>query len=282
MNLSNIEFIVATRIDNKERASNVFLSYSFFKLNSINSKFVFVEDSNKPLLTNFIEIKSEDKYIFEQTEGNFRKCRSYNIGFKNTERPYVCFLDLDVIINPVQILTILDNMVDCDFGLPYNGTCCYLDYVAKNEFAKNQSIETLKNIVFNSKNENYLKEIFQIKNWGGIQKFDKFTILGNNSIGGCLVAKREAIDEIKGFNENFVGWGYEDSEIISRIRILGKQIVRTSKYEDVMYHLPHTQSSASTQTPNNINDYNNNHIEIQKIENKSKEELKTYIESWLW
>ena len=68
MNLSNIEFIVATRIDNKERASNVFLSYSFFKLNSINSKFVFVEDSNKSLLTNFIEIKSEDKYIFEQTK----------------------------------------------------------------------------------------------------------------------------------------------------------------------------------------------------------------------
>ena len=44
MNLSNIEFIVATRIDNKERALNAFLSYSFFKLNSVNSKFVFVED----------------------------------------------------------------------------------------------------------------------------------------------------------------------------------------------------------------------------------------------
>lgn len=283
--LSDIEFVVATRIDNQERALNAILTYSFFKNNTINSKFVFVEDAGESLLPNYVNIQSEDKYIFEQTDGNFRKCRSYNLGFKKSERNYVCFLDLDVIVNPYQILKVTNSIGNCDFGLPYNGICCYLDYNAKKEYLKNQSIDTLKNIVFKDRNEKYFKKIYNDglkKHFGGIQKFDKFTVLGNNSIGGCLIAKREAIDDIKGFNENFIGWGYEDSEIISRIRILGKQIFRTNKYEDIMYHFPHTETTATFQSPNNQTDYQNNHIEIQNIENKSKEELKEYLESWTW
>ena len=284
--LSDVEFIIATRIDNQERAINALLTYSFFKNNSVNSKFIFVEDSGESMLPGYVKVQKEDKYIFQQTGGNFRKCRSYNVGFKNTKRPYVCFLDLDVVVDPLQILKVINSMGDCDFGLPYNGICCYLDYKGKKEYIKNQSIDNLKNIVFKDSNEKLLRNIFvgglHKHRWGGIQKFDKFTVLSNNSIGGCLVAKREAVDEIKGFNENFLGWGYEDSEIISRIRILGKQIMRTNKYEDIMYHFPHTASSATTQSPNNMNDYNNNHIEIQSIENKSKEELKEHIESWKW
>ena len=284
--LSDIEFIVATRIDNQERAVNAVLTYSFFKNNSVNSKFTFVEDSEKSSLPDYVTLQPEDKYIFEQTDGNFRKCRSYNIGFKKSERPYVCFLDLDVVVDPKQIIKVISSMGDCDFGLPYNGICCYLDYNAKKEFIFNQSVDTLKKIVYNDTNVRYFKGIYldgiQKRRWGGIQKFDKFTVLSNNSIGGCLIAKREAVDEIKGFNENFIGWGYEDSEIISRIRILGKQILRANRYEDIMYHFPHTKSTATTQSPNNANDYNNNHIEIQSIENKSKEELKEHLESWTW
>ena len=283
--LSDIEFVVATRIDNQERALNAILTYSFFKNNSVNSKFIFVEDSEKSILPNYVNIQSEDKYIFEQTDGNFRKCRSYNIGFKNSERPYVCFLDLDVVVDPNQIIKVLDSIGEYNFGLPYNGICCYLNYNAKQEYLKNQSLDTLKNIVFKDRNEalfrNFYNESLR-KIYGGITKFDKFTVLTSNSIGGCLVAKREAINEIKGFNENFLGWGYEDSEIISRIRILGKQIYRTNRYEDVMYHFPHTEATATFRSPNNEIDYKNNHIEISSIESKNKEELKKHLESWTW
>ena len=40
--LKDIDIIVATRIDNHERAMNAFLMYRFFKDHTINSKFIFV------------------------------------------------------------------------------------------------------------------------------------------------------------------------------------------------------------------------------------------------
>ena len=40
--LKDIDIIVATRIDNHERAMNAFLTYRFFKEHTINSKFILI------------------------------------------------------------------------------------------------------------------------------------------------------------------------------------------------------------------------------------------------
>ena len=64
--LKDIDIIVATRIDNHERAMNAFLMYRFFKDHTINSKFIFVEDSTSPILQSCIPIEDTDKIYFEQ------------------------------------------------------------------------------------------------------------------------------------------------------------------------------------------------------------------------
>ena len=106
IDFSDIDFVVACRIDNHERGLNAFLVYNYFRGWSKNSHFIFVEDSITPALANYVPIDESDKIIYEKNEGAFRKCRSYNIGLKNATRPYTCFIDIDVILDPEQIFRV--------------------------------------------------------------------------------------------------------------------------------------------------------------------------------
>ncbi len=116
----DIDIIVATRIDNYERSMNAFLTYKFFKDHTINSKFIFVEDSIRPDLRDCLPLEQGDKIIYEKNnvknvngidgEGEFRKCRSYNKGIKQSERKYLLFLDLDCVVNPAQIIKTKQNI----------------------------------------------------------------------------------------------------------------------------------------------------------------------------
>lgn len=287
-NLSNIDFIVASRIDNNERSRNAFLCYRFFKEHSINSRFIFVEDSITPALAQYIPIEESDKIIFEKNEGAFRKSRSYNIGLKKSTRPFVCFLDLDCILDPSQLTTIEENLEKYQFGIPYNGICLYLNYNCKSYFEQNSKIAQLRLFSLDDKDVRHkLNELYHQKLRGdafshGRVRFPFFSVMGYNSVGGCLVGRRESFYDIGGFNENFEGWGYEDSEIISRIRILEKPIISCGKFEAVMYHFPHTNDTVTQQVTEHYDNYLENQKEVDKIEHMGKDELTKYIDSWQW
>ncbi len=62
-------------------------------------------------------------------------------------------------------------------------------------------------------------------------------------IHGCNTSFwREDIDQANGFNETFVGWGYEDIEFAARLANLG--IVRRNlRFAAIAYHLYHPENS---------------------------------------
>ena len=96
---------------------------------------------------------------------------------------------------------------DNSISICYNGTSVYFEYKVKNTI-----IADCKNLYdyldgFVDKNKIYTS-----------YKCEEYEIGNTKSVGGALLGKRETFLSIGGFNPNFVGWGYEDNEIIHRCK----------------------------------------------------------------
>jgi glycosyltransferase involved in cell wall biosynthesis len=99
-----------------------------------------------------------------------------------------------------------------------------------------------------------------------LMKFAKAVNHRSSKLRGCNMSfwKSDFI-KINGFNENLVGWGIDDSEMIERLHNLGIKGKRL-KYAGIAYHIFHPEQSKS-------------HIEINhEIERLTKEKKLTFIE----
>ncbi len=97
--------------------------------------------------------------------------------------------------------------------------------------------DALKQVRRTSKKEFYynIKKWF-VKNPMNSLRFIAF-ITGNVSI------ERSAVEKIKGFDNNFKGWGYEDTDLGYRLEKLGIEYVQDNKI--ICYHLLHAHNKAS-------------------------------------
>lgn len=96
--------------------------------------------------------------------------------------------------------------------------------------------------------------------------FIKPVALRSKKLRGCNMSfwKKDFM-AINGFNENLVGWGIDDSEMIQRLHNLGIQGKRL-KYSGIAYHIYHKEQSKS-------------HIDVnRKIEEETTQKKLTYIE----
>ncbi len=285
IDFKDIDIIVASRIDNHERAINALLSYTFFKQHTKNSRFIYVEDSITSVLSNHIPLWPGDRVIYSHNDSHFKKCASYNKGIKEATRKFVLCLDLDCIVKPEQVIKIKDTLnKESGFGVCYNGMPLYLNYEAKEIFINQQSIETLDTFCPDLKIISMALENFK-SGWGAFPdrtEYEYCKAMGCEAVGGCLLGLREDFKKIKGFNEKFVGWGYDDSEIVSRIRILGYDIHRCNNRLDFLYHFPHTDSTTTDKGHVPDGPILDNQKECAKIEKMNKQELREHIKGWEW
>jgi len=282
----DISIIIHCRIDNQERGKNSKLVYNFYKSNTINSEFIFVEDDSSSELLNYINLRKNDHYINTGNNDTWHKTVSYNIGAKKSERKYLYFLDLDVIVHPKYICKSLSLKSDLVIG--YNGHALYLNYDAKRIFENDPSYERLLSFVptewlFEGKLLNH--NILAIQNHKTMQtrnplnRYQYCMAPNNKAVGGCVIADRETFFKYKGFNPNFKGWGYEDNELPTRVHKLGYSVSRINSPNALLFHLPHDPIEGDI-TKNSHKDNNSNHAEMDKVDQYSKNELKEYIKKW--
>lgn len=98
-----------------------------------------------------------------------------------------------------------------------------------------------------------------------LMRFSKSVDKRSSKLRGCNMSFwRNDILKINGFNENLVGWGIDDSEMIERMHnlgVLGKRL----KFAGIAFHIYHPEQNKS-------------HIEINhEIERQSREKKMTYI-----
>lgn len=99
-----------------------------------------------------------------------------------------------------------------------------------------------------------------------LMRFSKTINKRSSKLRGCNMSFwREDFIKINGFNENLVGWGIDDSEMIQRLHNIGIKGKRL-KFAGIAYHIYHKEQNKS-------------HIEINhEIERQTKENKLIFIE----
>jgi glycosyltransferase involved in cell wall biosynthesis len=186
------------------------------------------------------EIISKDrmKHICVQYEGPFNKCKLMNLGFKHSSGNYVVFGDADCLIQPDKLLESFEFLKDYGYVCPKSKVI---------DLTENESVLNTE-------------DIFTIQRDGR-----DFTPIS----GGISIFTRESFETIKGWPEEFLGWGKEDYAMDIKISSLLKIKVITNN----LYHIYHTKE--------NPNPYllNKNFENYSKYFHWNLDELKTYIDS---
>lgn len=259
LDFSKISIITHIRIDGKDRLENLALRNHIFYNACKNLEFINIEDDIKRKVP---PMGSEIHHLTNNS-GPYNKNLSYNIGFGLTDRPYILFLDADCVIDPNTIFNIVKikpDILQNDIVYPFEYVLYLKEYV-KAEFRKQTTIEYL------------MLNIDIPKHTDNTNKYGRLFL---NSCGGAIFTHRDVFKDVNGFNPNFKGWGYEDSEFRDRLTIMNRPPKRLKNV--FMYHLPHGEHFTHRHKQTIAANYN------REIYNKvcamNKKQCEKYIKSW--
>ena len=203
--------------------------------------------------------------VKESTDDIFNKCKLYNLGAAEAKNNIICFLDSDVFVSECSIKKSIELASKNNVVIGYNGVAIYLSYLSKQTLTKALTYDDLLTIL----PKNYKPT--------RLEKNKMFEVGNLRAVGGCLIMTKDCFKDINGFNPNFIGWGYEDNEIIQRSHKLLKLVVMVNTKRPYLFHLPHHNIE---EDKSDHNFYNNNQLEYQKICKMDSNKIKQYIKTW--
>lgn len=253
---SDFTFCIPIRIDSPQRLRNLECVINYYTRYT-NANFIVVESDterrllNKEFLSNIqYEFIKDDNIIFHRTQILNRMLSTVGTKFAG-------IWDSDAIAPVEQIceaLEYLRNNNSLAMAYPFDGKFWNISNYFVNLFYDSLNIKLLSN---------YPQQ--------------KQLLYGYHSVGGAFIVNIEVYRKYGWENENFKGWGPEDSERFRRLEILGNTPV---KINGDLYHLDH---------PRGVNSGNANEAlslstrkEYAKVCSMEPEELKKYIETWSW
>ena len=222
--LTDVTFLIPYKKDSEERAQNL------------------------SIVKNYVYSLQTHVLVLEMNEDPFHRTKYLNKLIKMSTTPFVCLLDVDVIVKKDNIFKAVEFLKEgATLSYPYSGRFLNVPNSAK----------TLS-----------------------IEEWEKMNLMklspGDNSVGGIVFAHKERYKECGWENENFIQWGEEDEERFCRVRKLGYTIKRV---DGVVYHLNHPRSEKD----NYGNPYfKTNVVERKKVESMTQDQLKEYIKTWQW
>jgi hypothetical protein len=137
------------------------------------------------------------KYTYEKGEYPFNKSRCFNLGVKKLIKNEIFILsDIDIVIRENFINDLLEKLDQYSFVPSYSIPLC-----VDGEFCKNKSFEELRKYKLDSK-------------W-------------RRGRSGFTLLKRGVYFSVKGYDENFKGWGWEDVDFRVRYLLTLKKTIKT-------------------------------------------------------
>ena len=198
--LTNTTFIIHYRKDVPDRAFNLKSIYRFLEEN-INYKELIIINDNDQMdveMEQFKKLKGNIIPLFFENTDHFKKSSCFNIAATYATGKVLCFYDVDVLINPSNLKKAQDQILnlECDHIYPFNGTF----FNIKKDFFP-RFLETFDfEILLSNRESEYLE------------------FASNISPGGCNMISQEAFKRLKGYDESFIGWGFEDTDFQVRSR----------------------------------------------------------------
>lgn len=261
---NNITFIIAAQIDSPDRLNNLDLTIKQIVKNFPASEIILIEsDEVEQLKGRYSGVKYF--FVYTHKEVFFNKMNLYNRGARMSSTSVLCFVDVDVPPSKRAVLEAYELIVNnvYDIVYPYGISKGY--NVPKKLHA---SIITGEDIYdYNEKKHNWLSEVIHIP---------------YVECGGLFLINSSVYCHAGGGNEEFIGWGCEDDELLARLNKLGYRIGRVN--EAILLHLEHTRCTGKAWYNAFLSDgavYEvANRKRLNKTKQMSREEVLTMVKTW--
>lgn len=194
-------------------------------------------------------------HIWHEDKGN-RKPRIMNMAIAKSSYEYIIEIDGDIILNKFFIE---DHLTFAKEGHYLYGSRVNI----RKGFLKNLFKDQILNFNFFSKG---IQKRGRTIRFPFLTSFIRPVAKRSSKLRGCNMSfwKSDFL-EVNGFNENLVGWGIDDSEMIQRLHNIGIKGKRL-KFAGIVYHIYHKEQSKS-------------HIDINlDIEKQTTEEKLIYAD----
>ena len=189
-------------------------------------------DETKELVEKFAKTSAIPIIHSWQDDDGFRAARSRNKAISKANSEYIVLIDGDMVLHKDFIK---DHKKNAQKGYFIQGGRVLLEEGNTTNFSFFDSgIKNRKNTI----HSNFLSSIFSVK---------KDTLKG---IKTCNMSffKDDCL-KVNGFNEDFEGWGREDSEFV--VRLFNSGIKRqTIKFNCIAYHIWHNENSRESLSKN--------------------------------
>ena len=168
------------------------------------------------------------KHVWHEDIG-FRVAKIRNEAIKTATGDYLIFSDGDLFFHPYFIH---DYLVKAKKGHAQIGSRVFL----KKEFATTIESEKPKISFISPHIERNRINAIRLP---AINKLFRDLAFSKRLRGGLLGVWKEDLLQINGWNEDFFGWGKEDTELVARLSFSGVTI-RKIKFAGITYHLWHS------------------------------------------
>jgi len=211
-------------------------------IKNLNCEVIVIEQGTESILPSK-NLLTTQKYIFLKNPYPFNKSWGLNIAWKEATNDIIVFGDADNLIDINNILSSINDMSDYDFVSPHI------------------------RLIDLQPNENELdgNSIFQINRPGrGELDHQKLPMCG-----AMTIFKKEALEKIGGWPEEFFGWGAEDDAMSIKV----KHFLKWKEIDNNCYHLYHQRVQPDMRW------YQRNLQIYHSYINSNRESLYQYIDS---
>jgi hypothetical protein len=256
---NNITFIIAAQLDCSDRLDNLDITLSRLQKDFPDAPIILLEaDSTNKLKGRYANVEHIYSQLFPGEV--FNKMKLYNKGAALANTSVLCFVDVDVPLSKTAILKgfqlITDNIYDVVY--PYGKAEGYnIPKEVHSIFAKQEDVYSYDTDKYPWLSKNYQMPYVES---GGIVLF--------NSAAYCYGG---------GGNENFVGWGCEDDEMLSRFSGLCYRLGRID--DAILIHLQH-ERRANPLWYDYAKYEKANRQRLADVRAMSKEQLSIMVKSW--
>ncbi len=258
IDLSDLEIVIPFRCDSSRRLKNLAAILAFLTTRFANAAIVLIENAGNPEAAGLARTHGI-RYLYEESRLAFHRTRLLNLGFSQSVRPYVASYDADVLWYPEALDAAMSRLrAGAAAAMASDGR--FADISGATWTGLTTSLDP------NTISRDWPRRMGPVS--PGI------ACTNINSVGGAILFNRDALLAAGGYNENFVSWGWEDTELSERIAKLFAPYVRIDGYP--LLHLAHPRGPDSN--AGNLY-FAHNAREYRKMRGMARPEIQEYVSS---
>lgn len=230
--MSAFTFIIGYR-HKPDRLSNLRRTLDW--INGFSGGQIILVEQDKHSKISHLNLKCQ--HIFVKSNQPYNRSWAFNIGLKYSKSNIICCGDSDLIMNPQDFINGLQAVQQYEMVSPYSSV---VDLTPQES---NFPLEAIVKIDRPGRGETDNQKI--------------------NISGGISIFRKEALQKIGGWSENFIGWGGEDD--FQTIKV--QNFCTWSELQAKVYHLYHDKEAPDSKL------YQRTLQILQKAHSMSKEDL---------